>query len=119
MANPGDVCVVNLPENSLVDLDTFTMNFLDSTIAATGATLAGCLFPRNSESPIDTISVEINGVSVQNAIQRYNQIFKSITDYTMGDKQQQRSFFQNSVNIPSTVLTVAALISNFYRIFSL
>jgi hypothetical protein len=85
------------------------MNFLGSTTAAPASTPLGTLFQRNVESLIDNISVEINEVAVQNTIQRYNQLFKIIADYTLGDKQAQRSFLQNSVNVPSVAITVAAL----------
>jgi hypothetical protein len=56
-------------------------------------------FSRHVESLIDNISVEINGVAVQNTIQRYNKLFKMLADYTMGDRIAQRSLLQDTYAI--------------------
>lgn len=110
-AAPQDVLVITLPENTIVDLDTLSFAFLGST-TATGGTTPSVFFPKHIETIIDSLSVEINGVAVQNTIQNYNQLMKVLLDYTAGDKIAQRAFLQNSTAIPAAALPTGCLYTN-------
>lgn len=110
-ANPQDVLVISLPENTIVDLDTLTWAFNGST-SAVGGTTPSVYFPKHIETIIDSISVEVNGIAVQNTILSYGQLFKVLADYTCGDKNNQRAFLQNSTAIPAATLPTGVVYSN-------
>lgn len=110
-ASPQDVIVISLPENTIVDLDTLTWAFNGST-TATGGTTPSVFFPKHIETIIDSISVEINGVAVQNTILNYGQLMKVLLDYTCGDKIPQRAFLQNSTAVPAAALPTGSVYTN-------
>jgi hypothetical protein len=65
----GDVIRVRLPQNSLVDLRTFTM-YYDGSTETSGATSLPH-FPRLSSSIIETLTIYVNGTQIEN-IQNYH-----------------------------------------------
>ena len=60
----GDVIRVRLPQNSLVDLRTFTMYYDGSTETSGATSLAH--FPRLSSSVIETLTIFVNGTQIEN-----------------------------------------------------
>jgi hypothetical protein len=70
----GDTIILELPHNSVVDLNTFIMDYIGETNHA-GKTDAGAgdgtdgslqtrFFPRNTASIIEQLDVEINGQTI-------------------------------------------------------
>jgi hypothetical protein len=56
-ATPSQIITVDLPNNALVDLNTLSW-FFNGSVTGTGG---NAQFPRNIESIIERVEVEING----------------------------------------------------------
>ncbi|KAK9816437.1 hypothetical protein WJX72_000214 [[Myrmecia] bisecta] len=95
-AGPNQYVVVDLPANSLVDLDTVSWWFLGSTSAATSP--PG--FPRNIEQIIERLEIEVNGQIIGGGgLNHWNHLFSVITDMQLGtDGQQRRKVLQNGAD---------------------
>lgn len=89
----GSIIKVLLPQNTIVDLRTFTFNFLGQTTASAGH--SG--FPRHIETLFDSVSIEINGEVVTPATVNNNMVFKLLADYHMQDRANARSLLQNGL----------------------
>lgn len=87
---PGSTIIVNLPENAIVDLDTFRWFFRLSTSA-------GSLPSKHIETIISRLAVEINGTIVQESFANYHLLFRRLADLTLGDKQTIRGVYQNGI----------------------
>lgn len=94
-ATAGQIVTVDLPSNALVDLSTLTWFFMGRTTSVSG----NALFPRNIESIIERLEVEINGQLVGQGCQFYNHLWQIISDTTFGeDVINRRRVLQNSSN---------------------
>lgn len=98
----GQKIIVDLPVNSLVALDTFTMTYdawtdTPATPANGTAGYTRCRFlPRNSSSIIQNLEVKINGQSKFN-VPDYNYIYNILHDYTQGqDGLNRRAIGENA-----------------------
>ena len=92
-ATPGQIITVDLPNNALVDLSTFTMYFR-------GATTGNCTFSKDIETVIERLEVEINGQLVGMGCNYYNQVWKIVADTTFGeDAANRRAILQNSTAV--------------------
>jgi hypothetical protein len=113
VAKSNSRIVVTLPENSLIDLSTFSMHF-DWSMTGTNAGTAN--MPKHIESIIKQVSCEINGQIVQLPHDGYNQLNKIFWDYTGQNKDNQRAALQNSqadtlYTVPSQVGTGASAVN--------
>lgn len=82
----GDIIRVRLPQNSLVDLRTFTMYYDGSTETSGSTSLAH--FPRLSSSVIETLTIFVNGTQIEN-IQNYHLLYNTLYDLDGGGIDQQ------------------------------
>ena len=82
----GDIIRVRLPQNSLVDLRTFTMYYDGSTESDTAGNKAH--FPRLSSSIIETLTIFVNGTQIEN-IQNYHLLYNTLYDLDGGGIDQQ------------------------------
>ena len=88
----GDSFKVKLPQNSIVDLRTFTMYFKGVASATNGRVH----FPRLSSSLIKTLSVYVNGTLIER-IDNYNILYNKLYDLDGGgDDQTTKRFLENS-----------------------
>ncbi len=69
---------VDLPSNSIVDIDSFQMFF--KGVSKVEGTNALSRMPRLIEQTIERISIEINGVSIQNDTPYLNQQFTILAE---------------------------------------
>lgn len=99
----SSVIVADFPSNSMLDLDTLVLSFLGSTTASAGA----CVFPRNIETLIQKIQVEVNGLSIGtcNNLSDLYQIMFNLN--SGGDATAKRALYQKSkpVSAPTVVET--------------
>jgi hypothetical protein len=101
VASQSQLLTVDLPNNALVDLNTLTFWFKGST--TTTANFA--TFPRNIESIIERVEVEINGQLVSGGCAGYNHLFNIIADTTFGeDCTNRRRILQNAA-LPVDIAT--------------
>ena len=82
----GNIIRVRLPQNSLIDLRTFTM-YYQGIVTATGSGGKGH-YPRLSSSIIDTLTIYVNGTQIEN-IQNYNLLYNTLYDLDGGGIDQQ------------------------------
>jgi hypothetical protein len=102
-AYAGDTISITLPENSIVNLDAFTLY-------ANLNTVAGSSPPRGVESLIDQITVLVNGIQVGPGSQMTNYLSTALIDWYGADKMAQRKVMQlgNNVTAPTDANTPAA-----------
>lgn len=102
----NDTIILELPHNSVVDLNTFIMeytgetNHMGKTNAGPGAGEAGYLgtrfFPRNSASIIEQLDVEING-QTRFTCNNYGLLYNTLFDYTAAqDSLNRRKVGENA-----------------------
>jgi len=90
-ANAQDVTILTIPENSLVDLNTFSIaGDLVGFTSGSGHS-NHCVFPRNIESMIDLVTVEINGQTVDGSLIGYNHWAKVRSDFVGQNAKTARS----------------------------
>jgi hypothetical protein len=82
----GNIIRVRLPQNSIIDLRTFTM-YYQGIVTATGSGGKGH-YPRLSSSIIDTLTIFVNGTQIEN-IQNYNLLYNCLYDLDGGGIDQQ------------------------------
>lgn len=88
----SDIITVDLPNSSMLDLDTLTFHFKGTT--STSAGFAN--FPRNIESIISKIIVEINGQTL-NSCQNISDLYNILYNLQQGsDLKAKRALYQNS-----------------------
>jgi len=88
----GDSFKVKLPNNTIVDLRTFTMYFKGVASATNGRVH----FPRLSSSIIKTLSVYVNGTLIER-IDNYNILYNKLYDLDGGGVDQTtKRFLENS-----------------------
>lgn len=105
-AGPSQIITVDLPNNSLVDLNSLVWSF-DGT---TSSTANSCTFPRNIETLIERVEVEVNGQLISPGCANYSHLFQIVSDTTMGeDCRNRRLILQNAGNVsaPSANVTTA------------
>ena len=91
--NAGDTIKVRLPQNTIVDLRTFSL-FYKGTAVSTGG--ANVHFPRLSSSIIKTLAVYINGTLVER-IDNYNTLYNKLYDLDGGGiDQTAKRFLENA-----------------------
>jgi len=102
----NDTIILELPHNSVVDLNTFIMEYTGETKHAgkantgPGAGAAGHLqtrfFPRNSASIIEQLDVEING-QTRFTCNNYGLLYNTLFDYTAAqDSLNRRKVGENA-----------------------
>ena len=100
-ASNSGVITVDLPSNSLVDLHTLVMSFSATTTAAS--------LPRNIESLIQNVSVEING-QVISGCSYYNHLWNIIADTSMSnDCINRRKILQNATDVTASAAVTTAI----------
>ena len=103
----NDTIILELPHNSIVDLNTFIMeykgetNHTGKTSSGSGKGVDGFLgtrfFPRNSASIIEQLDVEINGVT-RFTCNHYGLLYNTLFDYTAAqDSLNRRKVGENSI----------------------
>lgn len=90
----NDIIRVLLPQNTIVDLRSFVMNFLGSTTTTAG----NAAFPKHIESILDSVHLEVNGAPVSPSSQFQNIPFKIMADYTLRDRESAR-FLQGGASV--------------------
>lgn len=104
-ATPSQIITIDLPNNALVDLNTLTWFFN----GVTSATTNHCAFPRNIESIIERVEVEINGQLVSGGCAGYNQLWNIVADTTLGeDVSNRRRILQGAADVVAPTATAAA-----------
>jgi len=114
----GDTIILELPHNSVVDLNTFIMEYIGETNHAgkpnggAGAGLNGPLqtrfFPRNTASIIEQLDVEING-QTRFTCNNYGLLYNTLFDYTAAeDSLNRRRVGENADPSCKVTSTVAA-----------
>lgn len=89
---PGQIITVELPTNALVDLRTLTGAFKLST-SASGGTNNFATINQNSESLIEKITVEINGMSLHSCA-NLNYVYSAVVPVTAGtDMKTKRAVY--------------------------
>jgi hypothetical protein len=83
----GNIIRVRLPQNSIIDLRTFTMYYQGICSTANSTTGKGH-YPRLSSSIIDTLTIYVNGTQIEN-IQNYNLLYNTLYDLDGGGIDQQ------------------------------
>ena len=101
----GDVIRVRLPQNSLIDLRTFTMYYDGSTESSATTSLAH--FPRLSSSIIETLTIFVNGTQIEN-IQNYHLLYNTLYDLDGGGIDQQAKRHLENID-PSVYYTPTVL----------
>ena len=95
-ASNGQIVTVDLPNNSIVDLSSFTMFFTGSTTTTAGS----AIFSRNIETIIDRLEVEINGQLISSGCSMINQLYQILYDLQCGtDARNRRCVLQNGNDI--------------------
>jgi hypothetical protein len=95
-AGPSQIITVDLPNNALVDLSTLVWYGEASTSTSTNS----CTLPRNIETLIDRVEVEINGQLISPGCANYSHLFQIVADTTMGeDCTNRRGLLQNGLNV--------------------
>ena len=85
----GSRIYIDLPTDTTVDLSTFVMYFngwTDNGPVVTNGPAGYCtprLFPRNTQSLIQNLEIQINGRSIYN-VPEYNYIYNILHDFTSG-----------------------------------
>jgi hypothetical protein len=114
----GDTIILELPHNSVVDLNTFIMEYIGETNHA-GKTNAGAgdgvngalqtrFFPRNSASIIEQLDVEING-QTRFTCNNYGLLYNTLFDYTAAqDSLNRRKVGENADPSAKVIFDVAA-----------
>lgn len=100
----GDIIRLRLPQNSLIDLRTFTMHYEGST--ETSGTTSLAHFPRLSASIIETLTIFVNGTQIEN-IQNYHLLYNCLYDLDGGGIDQQAKRHLENVD-PSVYYTPTA-----------
>jgi hypothetical protein len=101
---PSQIITVDLPNNALVDLSTLVWYFEGTTTTATNF----AAFPRNIETIIERVEVEVNGQLISPGCNNYGHLFNIIADTTMGeDATNRRALLQNGLNVTATANDVA------------
>jgi len=102
----GDTIILELPHNSVVDFNTFIMEYTGETNHA-GKTAAGAgvgedgfmqtrFFPRNTASIIEQLDVEING-QTRFTCNNYGLLYNTLFDYTAAqDSLNRRKVGENA-----------------------
>ena len=99
----GQKVILTLPQNALIDLSTFTMDFKgytqhNGTNGVTGPTgyCQSRFFPRNTQSLIETLEIKIGGQTRQ-LINNYGYIYNILNDFTTGtDATNKNRLGQNA-----------------------
>lgn len=105
-ASASQIITVDLPNNALVDLNTLTW-FFTGTASGTGGVAR---FPRNIESIIDRLELEVNGQLISGGFSGYNQLWNIIADTSLGeDCTNRRRILQHSADGGADAAGVTAL----------
>jgi hypothetical protein len=114
----GDTIILELPHNSVVDLNTFIMEYIGETNHA-GKTAAGAgdgangalqtrFFPRNTASIIEQLDVEING-QTRFTCNNYGLLYNTLFDYTAAqDSLNRRKVGENADPSAKIVMNINA-----------
>jgi hypothetical protein len=101
-ANSGDTISITLPENSIVNLDAFTL-YMDVT------TSVGVTTSRSVEFVIDQVTILVNGIAVAPGAQMTNYLLTALIDLYGADKTNQRAVLQLHENPASITATAPGL----------
>ena len=101
VASPNDPIVVEFAAGQKIDLSTINFHFNITTTSATAT--ATVLPPKWSQSLIDNLSIEINGINVM-SVPYYNHLYSLIMAYTAGDRAKSHgTFLEWSDNLPDAL----------------
>lgn len=87
-ATAGDIAIFTIPENTLANLDSLA---LCGSIAGIRNGNGIAVLPRNIESVLDMVTVEISGTSVDGSLIGYNHLAKLMNDFKRGNSQYTRT----------------------------
>ena len=107
-AKAGDTIYFKIPSGVLFDMSTLGVHF-SITTTATG-TAGTVLPPCYSSCLIDTLTVDIGGVTVQN-IQQYGQLYRLLSHYKAGDTVNRAGFLE-WVNMSQGMPGTATVLTN-------
>jgi hypothetical protein len=103
-AAASQIITVDLLSNSLLDLSTFQMYFQGSTVSGGSGF---CSFPKNIESIIQRIDIEISGQTISTGFNDYGQLFNLINSTTCGsDAKIRRTPLQNGGDQPAPTANI-------------
>jgi hypothetical protein len=103
--NANDQIVIELPQG-LLAMDTFSLH--GGLTTANGTANQGVYAPF-LEGMIDSIMVEVGGISVQSSFTNYGDLFNILRQYQMADRQSFRQVLQNELTqLNPTVATYTA-----------
>jgi hypothetical protein len=104
-ASASQIITVDLPNNALVDLSTLVWYF-EGTTTCSGGTTPSCVFPRNIETVIERVEVEVNGQLISPGCASYSHLWQIISDTTMGeDCTNRRAVMQKGLNLTSLAVS--------------
>lgn len=93
--NAGDIVTVDLPNSSMLDLNTLIFHFKGTTTAS-GGEPGYANFPKNIESIISKVTVEINGQTLPSC-QNMSDLYNMLLNFQSGsDFKGKRALYQNS-----------------------
>lgn len=107
----GNTIICPLPENSIVDLDTFAWFF-------TLTTPAGNLPSKHIETLISKVSVECNGRMIDEGFDGYNLLWRRLADFTLGDKESIRGVLNNGIGSASVSASNVAITNQRYSVYN-
>jgi hypothetical protein len=107
-AKSSQILTVDLPNNALVDLNTLTLSF-DGWTSTTNAGANGfATFPRNIETLIERIEIEING-NLIGGCASYQHLFQIISDSSFGeDMCNRRKVLKNASDVVAPSANIAS-----------
>jgi len=109
-ASASQIITMDLPNNALVDLSTL-IGYMEGTTTCSGGTTPSCIFPRNIETVLERLEVEVNGQLISPGCANYAQMWQIISDTTMGeDCTNRRAILQKAFN--TTTLAVSTVETN-------
>jgi hypothetical protein len=107
----GNTIIVPLPENSIVDLNSFAWFF-------TLTTPAGNLPSKHIETLVSKISVECNGRMIDEGFDGYNLLWRRLADFTLGDKETIRGVLNNGIGNSNVSASNVSVSSQRYSVYN-
>lgn len=101
--NPGDLIQVTLPDNNIVNMDSFVIRADLVGFRGAGSN-DQCILPKDSSSFIDAVTIDIGGRVIDGSVASgYNQLAKIKTDLWAGNSAVERGIMELSQDFPSSV----------------
>jgi hypothetical protein len=106
-ADPGDVSIWTLPENSLVRLDSLAICGAIAGIRGGGAS-DKTILTRNIHSYLDMVSIEVNGTTIDGSCMNVNHLYDFMEDFTGGARVTAQSPLALTLDSSSSGATTLA-----------